>query len=102
MSRGIPRTNDDRARRGNVHLKDLLGWYVRLETSKKWVFFHKPKYPFHSAVAKQYGDELPEGDHIVIVKEGSDGEEMFFIVSNITTTHVRPLVRVLKSDIHTP
>lgn len=90
MSRGIPRTDNDGKRRGNIHVEDLLGWYVRAETSKKWRFFHKPKYPFHSAVAKQYGDELPLGDHIVIVKEGQQGEEMFFIVTNITTTYVRP------------
>ncbi len=74
-------------------VSDLLGWYVRTETSKrwKWRFLHKPKYPFHSAVAKEYGNELPLGDHVVVVKEGKDGDERRFLVSNITTTYVRPL-----------
>lgn len=68
----------------------MIGWYVRVQSSKRWRVLYKPKYPFHSAVAKEFGDELPLGDHTVIVKEGRDGEERAFIVSNITTTYVRP------------
>lgn len=67
------------------------GWYVRADSSKKWRVLQFPKYPFHSAVAKEYGDELPLGDHVVVVKQGKDGEERRFIVTNIVTTYTRPL-----------
>lgn len=68
-----------------------MRWYARITTAKDWRIFPKPRYPFHSAVAKQYGEELPIGDHTVTVKEGKDGAERYFIVSVLTTTYVRPL-----------
>lgn len=76
-----------------------MTWYARpkdrdvsvILAKDYWRAFDRPKYPFHSAVAKEYGAALPLGDYVVIVKEGLDGEERSFLVSNITTTYVRPL-----------
>lgn len=69
------------------------GWYVRegAKKRKRWHVFYAVQYPFHSAVAKQFGAGLPLGDHEIVVKHGLDGEERCFVVSNVLVTYARPV-----------
>lgn len=67
-----------------------MTWYASTNGVSR--SYEKPKYPFASAVAKQFVEEttdIPTGDHVVQVQEGLMGPCETFVVSVLRQVYVR-------------
>lgn len=69
-----------------------MTWYASTKMGDVSRSYETPKYPFHSAVAKQFVEEttdFPDGEHEILVQEGLMGPVETFKVSVIRQVYVR-------------